>query len=458
MGRIGMAHIGLLLVLLTACQNSAQDDVPVSGSGSPHYLATQYWTWYTAGSGAPMWAGVDAYGTPSELWYDSNDPVVAARHISAMTSSGINALSVGYFAKAGDGTCWNADIIDPDQAFRNGIMKASNFSTIKFFVSYDLATRAMLVHRAENGLQWGFPAGKDVLPNVAFFDPVVDASQDKSGFPSFDFNLKDTNGKYIYDELMLYDFKNFAENYFNKPNYLKINGQAVVFLYNSWRFNNGGTGGPADGFARAFKKIRESMYVSYGQKIYLAGDFVSWYNRDKAEWYRTMGYFQHYDAVHGWNVYDDTYRSAFGDWTSLSDYTDRSESTQDAFRIQAALGTRNYRIWLSEPTKSAYGTPGVAIDYLPLLAFSFRRHDGSSGFKSSSSGTEEVIKELEMVKRQRSLSPLAENEGTLTYHISFNQWNEGQIIEPASADAASPYPGKYGWTYLNKIEEILGEW
>ena len=449
--RINSLTILLVSAVIAASSNAQGDDKKVAPPEK--LIASQYWTWYTPGSEAPMWKGVSDYGKPLSGWYNSNDPLVAKQHIDAMLGNGINVLSYGYFNKASDKTSWHADIIDPDQAFRNGVMKAPNFSQIKFFVSYDLATRAMLVHNAENGKQYGHPNGLDVLPWVHFDDPGMRSADE---YPSFNFNAQDQNGFYIYDELIEHDFKNFAENYFNQPNYLKINGQHVVFIYNSWRFNNGGYGKATDGFARAFKRIRTNVFNWYGYKLYLGGDFVSYHNRNNATNYRTQGFFEHYDAVHGWNIYDDHYRDVFGNWSSLWTHTDVSKTVQDNYRSQARLATRVYRNSLPEPAKSAYGSATAKVDYVPLLSFSFRRHSGSDGFKSYANDTNQVGRELNMVKTQRNLSVLAEANATLVYHVAFNQWNEGQLIEPTVLDQSNPFPGRAGWTYLGMIKGILG--
>ena len=447
----------LSAILLTACQpglppdSRVDSDTGINGT-TTNYIATQYWTWYTPGKDAPMWEGVSDYGQPSAGWYDSHDPTVAACHIDAMLGNGINVLSYAYVNKAGDGTMWYADIIDPDQAFRDGAMRAPNFGDIKFFVSYDLATRAMLVHNAENGLQWGHPEGMDVLPWVKFDDPGMRTN----GYPSFDFNVRDANGFHIYEELLMHDFRNFAENYFTKSNYFRVNGQCVVFIYNSWRFNNGGVGDVTDGFSRALQRVRADIYDWYGTKLYLAGDFVSFNNKSQAADYRTKGYYKWYDAVHGWNVFDDPYRARYGEWSSLSQYSDVSKAVQDAFRPQAGFAYRSYRSSLPEPARTAYGSSQAKVDYIPLLSFSFRRHDGSNGFKSGTVDTGELTKELDMVRTQRSDSRLAEEDATIVYNVAFNQWNEGQLIEPTIPDANDPYPGKAGWSCLGMINAILG--
>lgn len=418
-----------------------------------HYLATQYQTWYTSGARAPMWEGVSAYGQPAEGWYDSNDPVLASRHIASMLDSGINVLSYMYVNKAGDRTMWHADIIDCDQAFRNGVMKARNFPSIKFFISYDLATRAMLVHNAENGLQWGYPGGLDVLPGVRFDDPGM---RGPGKAPSYNFNLKDANGRYLYDELLLYDFRNFADAYFPQPNYLRINGACVVFIYNSWRFNNGGVGHVADGFSRALQNLRTAMHDRHGVRLYIVGDFVSYSNRKLAGTYASEGYYEWYDAVNSWNVWDWPYKDAYGNVSLLSTYTGVSFDVQNSFLPVVRTVARRYRSLLPEPARSAYGSPLIKVDYIPFLAFSFRSHDGSMGYWSGVPDLSQVESELDMVKALRARSRLAESDATLVYHVAFNQWNEGQHIERAINDPVVPFPGKYGDRYLKAIGKQQG--
>ena len=425
----------------------------VDALGISHHVATQYWTWYTAGAQATMWDGVKD-GIPTAGYYSSYDPAVAATHISAMLANGIDVLSYGFLNQAGDQTMWDRDRIDNDRAFREGAMKASNFKSIKFNVGYDLATRAMLVHQAENGLQWGKPEGSDILPGVKFFEPGVDAGPTKFDFPSFDFNLRDAGGAYIYDELLSYDFKYLAENYFNQPNYLTVDGAPVVFLYASWRYNNSGSGGDADAFARALLRVRNEVYEKYGLRLYIVGDFVSYYNKGRIASLTERGYFGNYDAITGWNVYDDVYRGAFGDWTRLDSYTDVSKRVQEDFLSAAKIARRSYRDSLGGKAKTAYGPSTTSVDYLPVLSFSFRRHSLQDGFKAERG--EDLVKELNMVKSLRERSQLAEEKATLVYQIAWNQWNEGQIIEPSVYDAKDTYPARTGTEYLRRMAEILG--
>jgi hypothetical protein len=439
-------------VPVPAIAYTAEPVQEVDAQGIRQHVATQYWTWYTAGEQATMWDGVKD-GKPVAGAYSSYDPQVAAGHISAMLANGVNILSYCFLNKAGDSTLWDYDRIDNDRAFREGAMKASNFGSIRFHISYDLASRAMLVHQAENGLQWGRPEGRDVVPGVKFYEPGVHAGPNNFGFPSFDFNLKDANGVYIYDELLLHDFRYFAEEYFNQPNYLTIDGAPVVFVYASWRYVNGGSGGDADAFGRAFLRVRNELYERYGFKLYLAGDFVSYYNKGRIPYLLREGYFSHYDAVTGWNVYDDVYRASFGDWTTLAQYTEVSRRVQEDFLPSVQGVKRSYRNALDAPARAAYGPSSAPVDYLPVLVFSFRRHSKTDGFLPSS--TADIEAELSLVRSLRERSVMAEEDAALVYHIAFNQWNEGQIIEPTIPKVNDTYPAGAGTEYLRLMKELL---
>lgn len=434
--------LNLILVITSMAANLFADT---------SYIVSQYWTWHTAGASAPHWSNYTYYGEPALGYYSSHDPNIAASHINQMLANGINVLSVAYVNKAGDGAMWEG--LDPDQAFQDGVMQASNFADIKFAISYDLATRALMTHVCENGYQWGYPGGLDVLPWVQFTDPAIGNG---SGYPSFNFNLQDGYGFYIYDELLMHDFKHFAATYFNQPNYLKINGQCVVFLYDSWRYNNGGVGGVADGFGRAFNNVRTNIYNWFGYKVYLVGDFVKWneYAVGHQNYYRDYGFYQHYDAVSSWNVADGPYYDNIGALTSLATYTTESQKVHNAFRPAAMSATRNYRQWLPEPAKTAYGSSSVPVDFIPLLSYSFRAGDGSFGFWSSVSNDSQVLAQAQMVKNQRDLSLLAEADAEIVYNVAFNQWGEGQIME-TTVSGTPTYPGFYEWTYLGVTKGIL---
>ncbi len=418
------------------------------------YIVTQYWTWYTENNN-PHWTHAqEVGGEPILGYYSSHNPNVAAQHISQMLGNSINALSVGFMMQAGDGTFWCG--LDPDQAFQDGVMQAQNFEDIDFSISYDICTRAWLVHLAEK-------QELDVVPGVEFIDPYITAQGDTIP-PSYDFSLQDSNGKYIYDELLLYDFKYMAENYFNESNYLKINNQAVVFIYDSWRFNNGGQGGPADGFGRAFNRLRTEIFNEYGIKLYLVGDFMKYTtaDQDKEYWFRDWGFYQHYDAVNSWNIVDGNY---FSQWplSSLSQYTNIAGQIHNQFRPAVQSATRGYRYWLPSNVKAAYGSENAAVDFIPLLSYSFgallgdENEENDMGFWSDQTDLSQLIAQAQMVKSQRDNSPLAEDSSTMVYHVAFNQWSELQVIEAAVEDNNEPFPAKYGWRYLGVTHGILGE-
>lgn len=65
------------------------------------------------------------------------------------------------------------------------------------------------------------------------------------------------------------DFNYLAETYFEHPNYLKINGKPVVFLYLSGIYSGN--------FKQAFARIRSELSAK-GFDLYLIGDEVGWYD------------------------------------------------------------------------------------------------------------------------------------------------------------------------------------
>jgi hypothetical protein len=424
-----------------------------------NHVITQYWTWWFGGS-TWDWEIINDYGGwPLVGDYLSSDRNVAAEHIDQMLQCGIDVISPGFINQAGDETGW----CDEDQALQDGVMKASNFRDIEFCITYDLATRGGLVHEMENGHHWRYPNGKDVLPGVLFYDPQIEAVGGW-GWPSYDFSLQDPNSdnKYIYDELLSYDFKYFAEKYFNLPNYLKINGQCVVLIYDSWRFNNGGQGQITDGFKRAFKRIREELYDDYGIKVYLAGHFATYYNNGNyggpnSSYYKNNGFFQCYDAVGSFNVVDYHY---FLDHPngSLATHSSISESVQNNYRASAQSSTRTYRSGLKSNVQTAYGSADAAVDYMPLLSFSFCSDASGWNFWSSATDLSQVTGECSMVEGLRNNSTCAEEDTAFVYNVAFNQWVEGQVIEVTETDnPAAPYPGEYAWRYLDQICKTLSE-
>ncbi|MEW6101193.1 MAG: hypothetical protein AB1481_02745 [Candidatus Omnitrophota bacterium] len=427
-----------------------------------HYIATQYWTFLGDGARASsvQWDVTGNYGTPvaGEKYY-SGDRYVAEEHIRQMLEHGINVLSIGWFNQQGDQTVWSS--LDPDKAFQEGPMQAYNFQDIKFAISYDICTRSWLVHQAEN--LWG----NDVLPGLTFYDPLVAATGMYP--PSYDFSLS-SNGKYIYDELLSFDFDYLARTYFSRGNYLKIGNKHVVFIYDSWRFNNGKNADLVNGFGRALNRIRTELYNKYGIMLYLVGDFAKYSATylpmeyangailSRPEDYKNWGYLQQYDAIGSWNILDGNYFARYGS-VSLGAYTDMAEDVNNEWINVVLSEKRKYRMYLSEDAKLAYGSQDVRLDYIPLLAFSFwgMYPDPDTNMKmwSLDTGLAEVTKQADMVRRFRERSLCAEEDKDLVYQVAWNQWSEAQIMELAVQKPGEPYPGGYYDRYLNSVKDIL---
>ncbi len=430
-------------------------------SGPPtSYVISQYWTFFSNSAGQNVqWKDRLYYGEPKNGEYASKNISTAEEHIRQMKQHGINVVSYGFMNKAQDESFYHN--LDPDKAFQQGMMRARNFSEISFTISYDISTRALLTHRAENGLQWSDSLKchckkVDVLPGIDFKDYAM--SYDSEIYPEkYDFNQKDSSGKYIYDELLSHDFEYLAKMYFGQKNYLKINGQHVVFIYDSWRFSDSDVD-KTRGFARAFNRIRNEIYEKYGMKLYLVGDFAKNTTSESSNYYRDYGYYQHYDAISSWNIYDHNYSSNFGTITNLQTYTSLADKVLENFRssVQSDLlgSKRNYRSYLSETAKVAYGSPDVQVDFIPILSFSFRDPKNEKrGFQPEN--MTELISQAKMVKRHMSLSPLAEQpQSSVVYHVAFNQWTEGQIVEQTKQDS-DVILGTQGDRYLKVIKEFI---
>jgi len=106
---------------------------------------------------------------------------------------------------------------------------------------------------------------------------------------------------------MLANLVYVGQNYFNHPNYLKINNKPVVFMYLSRLLKTEGD------YAKIFNRIRMVLKEKTKQDIYLVGDEVFWTEPDYAR-------IAQFDAITVYNMYGpDKYSGYAGESGFLKD-------------------------------------------------------------------------------------------------------------------------------------------
>jgi len=262
-GRGGRSFLCLLLALLTA--GAAAGLGPPAGAAqrvkAPRLLVgAYYYNW---------WPGNLAQGTlrqhlvpaqaPPPGFDNSADPAVAARAIDEAVRTGIDFFALDWWpvnsARSFDshGSSVNDDVDD--------FLKAPNLSRIKFCMFYETWTL-------------GFNAANQ----TTLIDPEMELQFDV-------------------------DMVHFAEQYFNNPSYLRIDGRPVVFLYLTRTL----VGDVAGMMAGARKVLAERGY-----RAFFVGDEVYWNvtKEDSAPGPQPLttvpqvDRIRQFDAITGYSLYD----------------------------------------------------------------------------------------------------------------------------------------------------------
>ncbi len=190
-------------------------------------IGAYYNVWY----GSPIvpiigggdWKGSLPPETPLLGYYDSRDDDVIQRHVDWAKKANIDFFAVAW----GNISSWD------DISLKEHYLRHPAGSTFKFCIFYD-SMQALNRHRFNNFLSYDFEER---------------------------FSPQKTKGEKFLD-----DFEYLADNYFSRPNYLKIDGRPLVIIYN------------VAGFANSqdyLEKLAENM-KKRGWELFLIADAVSW--------------------------------------------------------------------------------------------------------------------------------------------------------------------------------------
>lgn len=356
----------------------------VPSTDSQTVVGAYYYPWYETQEPG-QWRGgwkramrlhLEPPQLPKAGLYDSSKPEIIGEHISQSLRGGVDFWAVSWW---GRGT-------DSDDNFRNAILKHPSADKLRYAVLYE--TTRLLRSR---------------------------------------YSRKSDHDKLLNDLAFL------REHYFNDPNYLRIDGRPVIFVYlTRVYFRNQGH----DSLAKMRKLFPE---------VYLVGDDV-YGPKYKSEWAKP------FDAVTTYDVYGQ----------SLSKYG----GTRKAVKV---LG-ENYRV-----AKKAANQVGTA--FIPTVAPGYndtavrRGHPGRGRYFTDVEGSKEGDIFRSMIKNV-ALPNLDPKAGNLLMVTSFNEWYEDTQIEATTGTAPDTakddsrsgghYTGgdryvDYGHLYLDILREQTSE-
>ena len=178
-----------------------------------HYLVGAfYYPWY--GPDRRKWQ--DGYvHLPALGEYNSADPTIIDQQIDLATGHGVDFFLISW---------WGSDSLE-DQTLRTSFLTSPLIGDIKFAINYESDGRLVV---QDGRIDLNDPRNRQILAS---------------------------------------DFHYLAETYWNNPQYLKIQGRNVVFLYSSYSFTGNVAGTMEDLRAQASQN---------GFRLYLIGDEVTW--------------------------------------------------------------------------------------------------------------------------------------------------------------------------------------
>jgi len=322
----------------------------------PELVGANYYPWYNAA----RWINEEVTDTPSLGKYLSNNPEVIDQHILWASEAGIDFFLVEWCGEPGSPT---------DQAFRQ--MLDSRYSDkIKFAIFYDSAINL--------SPGWSY----DDCPD---FQDMFDETQKKG-------------------QKFLDDMTYIAREYFDQPQYLKLDGKPFVVFY------------PAGGWSNAgpYLDALNLEMASLGYDTYAVADLMGW-DEDDVHEYPWESWRTHFEAItggvmHCQAVIDDPKREVF---------LDELEERITQYRIEVL----NQGMGFIPPVIAGFDNRDPEITAIP-------RDEGNTMRRSWDIATSNLDDKYNIVNI-----------------VTFNEWHEGSEIEPSE---------EYDMFYLNLLKELRG--
>lgn len=230
------------------------------------------------------------------------------------------------------------------------------------------------------------------------------------------------------------DIAYMAENYFNHPNYFKIEGRPVLFIYLTRVLSS-------KGVLEETMNIMRSAANSSGYDIYIVGDQVFGQPPSSADQLALL------DAATNYDVYGSSGARLYATQKKVDDYY----QAQEGWRAKAhSVGTA-----FIPATAPGFNDTGVRDGHTPLS----RKLTANDAFGS-----------LFQAMVDKAVTLVDEESDNLFMVTSWNEWHEDTQIEPVAAAPATAvddsntgeaytfgmeYEG-YGTRYLDILRDALG--
>lgn len=317
--------------------------------------------------------------------YDSASMDVIRQQIEWATAYGVDAFSIEWTTpREVPGSIEN--ILD------DNFLKAPDLVKMRWCLFYDLVLRI----QQTPGLK-------------------VDLSQ------GMDFNNPDVYNTFVAD------FGHFAEKYFGQPQYLKIDGRPVVYIWGTWN----ATGR----YAEAFQEARQKA-ASLGYDVYLVGDIIL---KD--------GFSSRLAAV-----YDADTNFLFFTPDSASTSKDVGDAAVKLDKILTQWEKRITGLKVAGRQDEVIVQPGFAPQFDNRL-FIQVNHNQSSIYVPALS-KDQVTAMAEVVRKHAH--PAGSQGLKLIWLNTWNNWAESTTFEPTAAQGSKYPAGNYQFDLVEVIREVFG--
>ena len=258
-----------------------------------------------------------------------------------------------------------------------------------------------------------------------FYDLVLRVDQtpglevDLSG--GMDFNDPD-----VYDTFV-YDFERFAKKYFGHPQYLKIDGRPVVYIWGTWNAKGR--------YLEAFREARQKV-AEQGYDVYIVGDIIL-----------TTGFSSRLASV-----YDANTNFLFFTPDSPTGSKDVGAAAVRLDKILSQWEVRIRGLKVDGRQEEVIVQPGFAPQFDNRL-FIEVNHEKSYIYIPALS-KDQVVAMAEVVRKHAH--PAGAEGLKLVWLNTWNNWAETTTFEPTIAEGPKYPAGNYQFDMLDVIRELFG--
>jgi hypothetical protein len=318
------------------------------------------------------------------IYYNSASPSVIQQQIDWAAASGIDAFSIEWTTPPGVGA-------SVENTLDDGFLKAPNLNKIRWCIFYDLVSRIT----GTPGLNVDLSKGMD------FDNPNV------------------------YNTFVA-DFDRFAQKYFSQPQYLKIDGRPVIYVWGTWN--------AIGNFAGAFQEARKKA-ADRGYDVFIVGDVIriDVFNSKLAASYDANTNFTF--LISGMPIYKDVGSTVPAIDHALATWQNEIKG----LKVTGRQDLVNLEPGFTPQFDNSQFCPGIANTnciYVPATS------------RDQVSAMAEVARKY--------AQPVGSQGWKMIWQNTWNDWQETTTIEP-TIDQGPKYPaGNYGFDMLEIIREVFG--